>query len=60
MTRQLIDFVGLYGTADQICERIYELQQAGVKALDCHMWTFIDKKKQMRLIGEKIMPYFRN
>ena len=60
VTRQLVDFVGLYGTADQICERIYELQQAGVKALDCHMWTFIDKKKQMRLIGEKIMPYFRN
>lgn len=60
ISQQTIDAFMLTGTPEDICERIEELGQLGVKNISTVLFTIFDKKGMMREIRDRIMPRFRN
>lgn len=59
VTQRMTDFVHLTGPAEEIRQRISELQSVGVKNISAEMYTVIDRKAAMRKIAEEIIPFFR-
>ena len=60
VTPRMIETMHLVGSADQICEGIAKLIDAGTTTIATATYTVIDKRTMMRRIGEEIMPHFRN
>ena len=60
VTQRLIDFYHISGTPEEICDRIRELGQLGVKTISMTVYTLIDKMGMIREIGDKIIPNFRD
>ena len=50
----------LVGSADEICEGIAKLVEAGTTTIATATYTIIDKRTMMRRIGEEVIPHFRN
>ena len=60
VTPRMLETMHLVGTADDICEGIEKLVEAGATTIATATCTIIDKRAMMRRIGEEIMPHFRN
>ena len=60
VTQRLIDSQQLAGNVDDICEKIQEVGELGIKTIATVTYTIADKKGMLREIGSKIMPHFRN
>lgn len=56
VTQRLIDYFSLVGPAEEVCERIYGLQQLGIKGVLALMYTFVDRKGMIREIGDRVIP----
>ena len=60
VTPRMVETMHLVGSADEICEGIVKLIEAGATTIATATYTIIDKRTMMRRIGEEIMPHFRN
>ena len=60
VTQRLIDYFLLVGSADEICERLYELQEIGLGGVMCLVYTLADRKGMIKEIGDRIIPNFRS
>ena len=60
VTTRMIDCVHQVGNAEDICDGIYKLAQAGVTTIATATYTITDKKGMLREIADKIMPNFRS
>ena len=60
VTPRMLEAMHLIGSADEICEGIVKLIEAGTTTIATATYTIIDKRTMMRRIGEEIMPHFRN
>ncbi len=59
VSQRLIDFFFLTGQVDDICARIVELGQLGVRNISIVTFTVNDKKGLLKAVGEKIIPRFQ-
>ncbi len=60
VTQRTVDLYHLVGKPEDICEKLYKVQQLGIKTMATVTYSITDKKGMMREIGDKIMPHFRN
>ena len=59
VTWRMIDFYHLWGTADEICQRIETLGKIGVKTISMVAYTLLDMESMIRKVGQQIIPNFR-
>jgi 5,10-methylenetetrahydromethanopterin reductase len=58
VTQRMIDFFNLTGTADEIRDRVGELERLGIRTLSTVQYTLIDKVEMLKVIGQKLVPAF--
>ena len=56
---RLIDFWHLCGDRAEICERIEELRETGLKTVSMTIYTLIDKLGMIRKVGDDVIARFR-
>jgi 5,10-methylenetetrahydromethanopterin reductase len=59
-TQRVIDYFQLVGTADEITQRLTDLQELGIGGVLSLMYTYTDRKGMMQEIGSKVIPRVRN
>jgi hypothetical protein len=58
-TQRMVDFLHLTETPDDICERIEQLREIGVKNISCPLFTARDRVGMVREIGNSIISRFQ-
>ena len=58
VSQRLIDFYHISGPPSEMCERIEQLGELGIKTISMTAYTLIDKKAMFRKVGEHIIPRF--
>jgi 5,10-methylenetetrahydromethanopterin reductase len=60
VTQRLVDYLHLTGTPEDICERIQQLRELGIKNISATVFTAVDRQGLMRNIASTIMPRFQD
>ena len=60
ITPRILRSQHLVGSADQVCEQLQRLEEAGMRTFGTVTYTIDDKRDMMREIGAHIIPRLRN
>ena len=59
ITKEMLDSQQVVGTAEQVCEQLKRIEDAGFKTFGTVTYTIADKREMMRRIAVEVMPHFK-